>query len=77
MFLILLSLIVVTIVFAIPMMRHRIASSTVMRTGIGKEDFSMKGESAEQSAARNPLKAFLVVVLPDGMIVTARVAGQA
>jgi hypothetical protein len=33
-------------------------------------------ERPEQSATSVPLKPFLVVVLPDGTIVTPRVAGQ-
>jgi hypothetical protein len=67
---------VTMIVVAISMMRHRISSGSLIRIGIGKEGFSMKGEIAELSAARNPLKAFLIVALPDGRIVTPTVAGQ-
>jgi hypothetical protein len=69
-------LIGVTIVFAIPMMRHRTSFGSLIRSVIAKEDFSITGKSAEQAATPGPLKPFLVVVLPDGTIVTPRVAGQ-
>jgi hypothetical protein len=76
--LILLSLIVTVtmIAVAISMMRNRISSGSLFRSGIAKEDFYTTGESAEQSAVPSPLKPFWVVALPDGTIVTARVAGQ-
>jgi hypothetical protein len=78
MLLILLSLIVAVtmIVVAISMMRHRISSGSLTRSGNAKEEFCISGESAEQSATLNPLKPFLVVALPDGTIVTPRVADQ-
>jgi hypothetical protein len=70
--LILLSLIVtVTMtVVAISMMRNRISSGSLIRAGITKADSSVTGESAGRSVRRGPLKPFLVVVLPDGSIVT-------
>jgi hypothetical protein len=74
--LILLSVIVAAIVVAISMMRHRISFKRLIRFGIAKEDFSITGASAEQSATPSPLKPFLVVELPDGTIVTPRVADQ-
>jgi hypothetical protein len=76
--LILLSLIVAAtmIVVAISMMRHGISSDSSIRAGIVKE-FSISGESAGLSVPPGPLKPFLVVVLPDGTIVTPKVAGQA
>jgi hypothetical protein len=76
--LILLSLIVTAtmIVVAISMMRHGISSDNLIRSGIAMEDFYTTRESAEQSAVPSPSKPFLVVTLPDGTIVTQRVAGQ-
>jgi hypothetical protein len=78
MVLILLSLIVTVtmIVVAILMMRHRSSSGSLIRSGIVKEDSFITGESAEQLVTLSPSKQFLVVALPDGTIVTARVAGQ-
>jgi hypothetical protein len=74
--LILLSLIVAAIVVASSMIRHRISFGSLIRSVIAKEDFSITGKSAERAATPGPLKPFLVVVLPDGTIVTPRVAGQ-
>jgi len=76
MVLFLLSVIVAAIVVAISMIRNRISFGSLIRSGIGKEDYSITGASAEQSATPSPLKPFLVVVLPDGTIVTPRVADQ-
>jgi hypothetical protein len=76
MVLILLSLIVAAIVFAVSMMRNRISFGSLIRSGIAKEDCSLTGASAEQSATPGPVKQFLVVVLPDGTIVAPRVTGQ-
>jgi flagellar basal body-associated protein FliL len=78
MILILLSLIVTVamIAVAISMMRHRSSSGSLIRSGIAKEDFSITGKSAEQSATPDPAKPFLAVVLPDGTIVSQRVAAQ-
>jgi hypothetical protein len=76
--LILLSLIVTVtmIVVSISLMRRRISSGSLTRSGIGKEDFSVTGADAEQAVTPGPLQQFLVVVLPDGKIVTPMVAGQ-
>jgi hypothetical protein len=78
MVLIVLTLIVAVtmIVVAISMMRHRSSAGSLIRTGIGKEDFSMKGESAGQFRP-SPLKPFLIVVLSVGTTVSTRMAGQA
>jgi hypothetical protein len=76
MVLILLSVIVAAIVVSISMMRHRISFGSLIRSGVGKEESIITGESAGQSVTPSPLKPFLVVVLPDGTIVTSRVAGQ-
>jgi hypothetical protein len=75
MVLILLSVTVAGIVVAISIKRNRISVGSLSRSGIAKEDFSTSGESTGQSAAPCSLKPFLVVVLPDGTIVTLRVAG--
>jgi hypothetical protein len=67
MVLILLSIIVAAIVVAIPRVRHRI--------WLGG-DLSSTGERSEQSHITSQVKPFLVIVLPDGTIVTPRGAGQ-
>jgi hypothetical protein len=73
--LILISVIVAAILFANPKIRNRIVSEGWTRSGIVREDLSIARECAEQSATPSPLKQFLVVVLPDGTIVTPRLAG--
>jgi hypothetical protein len=67
MVLILFSMIVAAILIAIPRVRHRIWFEEVL---------SSTGERSEQSRITSPVKPFLVVVLPDGTIVTPTVAGQ-
>jgi len=62
------------IVVAIPRVRLRIWFGGLTRSEISREDLSIATERAEQSATPSPLKTFLVVVLPDGTIVTPRVA---
>jgi hypothetical protein len=76
--LILLSLIgtVTMTVVAISMMRYRFSSGALIRSGLAKTESFITGKSAERSATPSPLKPFLVVVLPDGTIVTPSVAGQ-
>ena len=76
MILFLLSVVVAAIVVAIPSIRNRIASEAWTRSGIVKEDSFMTKERVELSSVAGPLRPFLVVVLPDGTIVTPRVAGQ-
>jgi hypothetical protein len=76
MVLILLSLIVAVIVVAIPRVRHRIAFGTITGSGVAKEDFFIARERAEQPGDTNPSKQFLIVVLPDGTIVTPRIADR-
>jgi len=76
MVLILLSVIVAAIVVAIRRFRHRVWFGGWTGLGIARGDFSITGESAEQSATPGPLRPFLVVVLPDGTIVTPTVVGQ-
>jgi hypothetical protein len=72
MFLIVLSLMVA----AISRIRSRIEFAGFTRSGIARGDFSITGQSAEQSRITSPLKPFLIVMLPDGTIVTPMVAGQ-
>jgi CBS domain containing-hemolysin-like protein len=67
MVLILLSIIFAAIAIAISQVRHRIWF---------EGDLSSTGERSEQSRVTSPVKPFLVVVLPDGTIVTSTVAGQ-
>jgi hypothetical protein len=76
MVLIFLSVMVAVILVAISRIRNRIGFGGFTQSGIAKEDFSIKGESAGQSRNTSPSKPFLVVVLPDGTTVTQRVAGQ-
>jgi hypothetical protein len=74
--LILLSVIVAAIVVTSPSIRNCIVSGGWTRSGIAREDFSVARVRAKQSIVAGPMKQFLVVVLPDGTIVTPRVAGQ-
>jgi hypothetical protein len=76
MVLFLVSVTVAGIVVAISMIRNRISFGSLVRSGIAKEDYSIAGASAEQSATPSPLKPFLVIVLPDGTTVMPRVAEQ-
>jgi hypothetical protein len=66
----LLALIIVAIAVAISIFRHNIS----LGSGIGREDSCIASERAEQSRISGSMKKFLVVVLPDGTIVTPRVA---
>jgi hypothetical protein len=75
MVLILLSVTVAGIVAAISIKRNRISVGNLIRSGIGKDSF-ITDERGRESATLSPLKPFLVVVLPDGTIVTPKVAGQ-
>jgi hypothetical protein len=76
MVLILLSLIVAAIAVAISIFRHHIAFGSLIRPEIARGDFSIARERTEQSRVASPLKQFLVVVLPDGKVVTPRVADR-
>jgi hypothetical protein len=73
MILILLSLIVAVIVVAISVFRHHIVVGCLNRSEIGRGDFSIAQERAKQSSVAGP---FLVIVLPDGKIITPRAAEQ-
>jgi hypothetical protein len=71
----LLSVVLAAIVVAIPKVRHRIAFTGFSRFGIPRGDFSITRERSEQSTTPSPVKQFLIVMLPDGTIVTPRVPG--
>jgi len=64
------------IVVAIPKVRHGIPSGGLTHSQISRGDSSNKIGRAERSRAASPIEQFLVVVLPDGTIVTPRVAGK-
>jgi hypothetical protein len=66
----LLSVVIAMIVVAIPKLRHRIAFGGLARSEIFREDLSIARVRAELSATPGPSKPFLVVILPDGTIVT-------
>jgi hypothetical protein len=71
MFLILLSIILAAIAVAISMIQRRISCGRLPDSGIAREDNAIaKGRQF------NPMKLFLVVVLPDGKVVYPRVADQ-
>jgi hypothetical protein len=72
----LISVVIAMIFVAIPRVRHRIAFGGLTRSEIFREDFSIARVRPEQSAILSPSKPFLVVILPDGTIVTPRVAGR-
>jgi hypothetical protein len=72
----LLSVIVAAILVTSPSIRNCIVSGGWTRSGIAREDFSIARGRTEQSRFAGPVKPFLVVVLPDGTIVTPTVAGQ-
>ena len=76
MFLILISAIFAAIVVAISIIRYHMSFGSFTRSGIAREDFSIAGERAEQSRITDPVKQFLVVVLPDGRVINPRVADQ-
>jgi hypothetical protein len=73
-----LSVIVAAIVaiVAIPRIRHHIPFGGFTRFGIARGDFSIARDRSEKSRIAGPMKQFLVVVLPDGKIITPRVADQ-
>jgi hypothetical protein len=72
----LLAVVLAAILVAIPKIRHRIAFGGFSRFGIPEEIFPSRENASEQSRVATPMKQFLVVVLPDGTIVTPRVPGQ-
>jgi hypothetical protein len=76
MFLFLLSLIIAAILVANPRIRNRTAPGAWTRSGIVTRGFPIAKGRAEQWQNTNPMKQFLVVVLPDGTIVTPRALGR-
>jgi hypothetical protein len=68
-----LSVIVGGIFLASPRIRHFMPFGSFTRSGIAREDLPVARECAEQSRT-TPVKQFLVVVLPDGKIVTPKLA---
>jgi hypothetical protein len=72
MILILISLIIAAIGIAILTIRYRISVESLARSGIARDDITTAGERGEQSWDSDPTKQFLVVVLPDGKVVTTR-----
>ena len=73
MVLILLSIIVAAIAVATSVIRYGISFAGFTRSGIARKDIVMASERTERS---RPMKQFLVVVLPDGKIVTQRIADR-
>ena len=61
------AVVLAAIAVAIPRVRHRIWF---------REDFSIAKERVEESRIADPMKKFLIVMLPDGTIVMPRVAAQ-
>jgi hypothetical protein len=76
MVLFLLSLIIATILVASPRIRNCIGIEGFTRSENLSGDLSIAGECAEQSTTPSPMQQFLIVVLPDGTIVTPRVAAR-
>jgi hypothetical protein len=72
----LLSVILAAILIANPRIRSRIAPGAWTRSGIAGGDFSIARERFDQSRMTSPVKPILVVVLPDGTIVTPTAAGR-
>jgi hypothetical protein len=70
MVLILLFVFLSAIVVAISTFGRRLSFLSLTRSGITREEFSVASELADQSRVAGPAKQFLVVVLPDGKIVT-------
>jgi hypothetical protein len=70
MVLVLLSVFLSAIVIAIPAIRHHLSSVNWTRAGMAREEFSVASQLVRQSRVAGPMKQFLVVVLPDGKIVT-------
>jgi len=70
MVLVLLSVFLSAIVIAIAAIRHHLLSGSLTRVGIAREEFSVASQLLRQSRVAGPMKQFLVVVLPDGKIVT-------
>jgi hypothetical protein len=74
MVLFLLSVILAAIAAAIAIFRHHISVGSLIRSEIARGDSSIAQKRAERSRVASPMKQFLVVVLPDGKVVTPRIA---
>ena len=67
---------VAAIVVAIPSIRNCIVPRRFSHSRIARGGFSIATGRAVQSSVAGPVKQFLIVVLPDGTVITPRVAGQ-
>jgi hypothetical protein len=70
MVLVLSSVFLSTIGIAIAVIRRHLLSGRLTHSGIVRGDFVVVSQLAKQSRFSGPMKQFLVVVLPDGKIVT-------
>jgi hypothetical protein len=73
----LLSVVTAMIFVVIRKVRHRLPVGSLTHSEISREDLSITKVRAEQSSLTDPMKQFMVVVLPDGMIVTPKVTARA
>jgi hypothetical protein len=64
------SLVGAAIAVAILLFRQNLSAGSLIRSGITKGDFPIAREGAARSSVAGSLQQFLVVVLPDGKIVT-------
>jgi hypothetical protein len=71
MVLILLSVVLAAIVVAISIIRYHISFGNFTGSGIAREDIAISGERAKQSRIARPVKPYLVVVLPDGKLLSS------
>jgi hypothetical protein len=76
MVLILTSVILAAIVVAISIIRYHVSFGSFTGSGIAREDIAISGERAKQSKIAGPVKRFLIVVLPDGKVVSPGIAEQ-
>jgi hypothetical protein len=77
MILLLLSVIITAIAVAISIFRHHISVGSLIRSETGRGDFYITQKRADQPRfVAGPMNQLLVVVLPDGKIVTAMVADR-
>lgn len=70
MVLILLSVVVVAVVVATAIFRHLISFGSFTHSGIPRENIATARARDEQTRIAGSMKQFLVVVLPDGRVVT-------
>jgi hypothetical protein len=76
MVLILFSIILAAIAVAISVTRRHISFGSFTRSEIVRGNFPAARERSEQSPVAGPMNQFLIVVLPDGTIVTPRMEGE-